>query len=560
MERLLKNNKSLKFIASVSKKHFPALIIITILNSFNAFLGVYFAIAMRNVINFAVDKNYDATYRAALIFIGIIITQVLIFILVKLIASHISARLEIAFRNRVFFSVLKKEYSSVSKFHSGEIMNRLFNDVSVVSENASTLIPAVVGLFTKLIAAFFAILFVDKLFALIILAGGIITFLIARLLRGIMKKTHREVQETSGVLRSFVQESTENLLIIKAFKMEKSIEDFEEDLSEKNYKKKMRRTYFSTSTSAGFTTLLNLGYVYAVIWGAYKLLMGTIGFGYGDFTAILQLINQIQTPFAGLSGSLSKYYSAQASAERLLEFCNLPDDIAERELDVKKLYSEACGLSLCGIDFSYDKTPVFKNADAHINKGELVLISGISGIGKSTMLKLLMGVIKADSGEIYAEIKGGERVPLDASTRGMFAYVPQGNFLMSGTVRKNMQLANEAATDSEIENALKLACADFIFDLPERLDSVIGERGSGLSEGQVQRLAIARAILCGAPILLLDEATSALDEETERKVLEHIMSLDGKTCLCISHRSAAKEICNAVLYMEDGKIRRENIN
>ncbi len=560
MERLLKNNKSLKFIASVSKKHFPALILITIFNAFNAFLGVYFAIAMRNVINSAIAKDYAATYRAALIFVGIIVLQVLIFIFVKLIASHISARLEIAFRNRVFFSVLKKQYGSVSKFHSGEIMNRLFNDVSVVSENASTLIPAVVGLFTKLIAAFFAILFVDKLFALIILAGGVATFLVARLLRGIMKKTHREVQETGGALRSFVQEATENLLIIKAFKMEKSIEEVEDDLSEKNYKKKMRRTVFSSCTSAGFTTLLNLGYVYAVIWGAYKLLIGTIGFGYGDFTAILQLINQIQTPFAGLSGSLSKYYSAQASAERLLEFCDLPDDIAEKELDIKKLYSETLGLSLCGVNFSYDKTLVFECADAHINKGELVLISGISGIGKSTMLKLLMGVIKPDSGEIYAEAETGKKTALDASTRGMFAYVPQGNFLMSGTVRKNMQLANENATDSEIENALRLACADFIFELPQGIDEVLGERGSGLSEGQVQRLAIARAILCGAPILLLDEATSALDEATERKVLEHIMSLDGKTCLCISHRAAAKEICNAVLYMENGKIIREEIN
>lgn len=533
----------------------PWMLLVTILNAASAALGVYFALLMRDVINYAVSDDGARARGAAILFAALVLVQIALSLVLKLLATRTTARLEISFRRNVFSNILRKEYTEVSKYHSGEVQNRLFSDVSVVSDNMATLVPNVVGLVTRLLGALVAVFLVDKMFALIILLGGVALFLFARLFRGVMKKTHKDVQESGGRLRSFIQEVCENILVVKAFKMEGKVEKGESAREGEQYKKKMVRAFFSTGASTGFTAIINFAYVYAVIWGAWKILSGAIGFGYGDFTAIMQLINQIQSPFAGLSGSLSRYYSMIASAERLQELCDLPSETAGEAVDTKALYEKLTAINLSGVSFAYGEVSVFDNASARIEKDKLTLISGISGIGKSTLIKLLMGVLKPCGGEIYAELSGGGKQSVDASTRGLFAYVPQGNLLMSGTIRENMLLARESARDDEIMSALKAASANFFDELPEGLDTVLGERGSGLSEGQIQRLAIARAILSGAPILLLDEATSALDEATEREVLENIMKLSGRTCIAISHRNAARSVCDAEIYVENGKVK-----
>ena len=553
----MKNKNALRFLARTSKKEIPLMLLVTVLNMLSAALSVYFALAMRNVINYAVDGDISSTYIAGLVFIAVVFFQILLFFIVRLLAAKMTARLTIVFRERVFSSLLRTDYTAMSAYHSGELLNRLFNDVNVVSDNVSTLVPNVVGLVTRLIGALIAVFLVDRTFALVILCGGVFLFIFARLFRGVMKKTHKEVQESDGTLRSFILEALENILVVKAFGMEKRIEKREDELSNRNYKKKMHRAFFSTGASSGFGALINCGYVYAVLWGAAKIISGAAGFGYGDFTAIMQLIGQIQTPFAGLSGSLSRFYNTIASTERLMEICELPTDNAGEVRDAKKLYEKLSHIELSNVSFSYGETPVFDGADITVRKGELALVSGISGIGKSTLIKLLMGVLRPTSGKISIVCEDGE-IAADSSTRPLFAYVPQGNLLMSGSIRENMLLAKGDAMDEEILNALKIASAGFIDELPAGLDTVLGERGSGLSEGQIQRLAIARAVLCGAPILLLDEATSALDEPTEREVLENIMKLSDKTCVCISHRSAAREICDKIIYVDNGKLKTED--
>ncbi len=546
----MRNNKALRFIAQTSKKEFLRLFFLSVFHTVNSFLAVYFALVMRNIINFAVSGEREAAYRSAIVLVAVVIVQIVLFILVHILSAMLRGKLEIAFRRSIFQKIFKKDYSAVSKFHSGDIQTRLWSDATTVSENVATLIPNICGIFARVIGALVAVFMVDSTFALVILVGGLVVFIFARAFRGIMKKTHRDVQEKDAALRALHQESVENILVVKAFDMREAISESEKKKAEEHYKKKMVRAWFSTGASCGFSSLLTLGYVYAIFWGAWKIMSGDVGFGYGDFAAIMQLIGQIQAPFATLSGSLSKYYSAIASAERILEVCELPED--PETVSVDGVYEKTEAIVLDNISFSYGDTPVFEGASCEIKKGSLTLISGISGIGKSTMIKLIMGVLKPKSGEIY--IKAEENIPCDSSLRRLFAYVPQGNLLMSGTVRENMLLAKHDATDEEIMNALSLACADFLANEKGGLDAVLGERGSGLSEGQVQRLAIARAILCGAPVLLLDEATSALDETTEKTVLENIMGLPEKTCIAISHRSAARNICTKEIYVRDGKI------
>ena len=229
--------------------------------------------------------------------------------------------------------------------------------------------------------------------------------------------------------------------------------------------------------------------------------------------------------------------------------------INKSDIDVLKLYSQTEKIVFDNITFSYGREDVLKNTSLELNKGDFVLLAGISGIGKSTLTKLLLNVITPDNGEIYLSLANGGKVYIDKNVRSMFSYVPQGNFLLSGTIRDNIAFTANSPDDEKIIKAAKIACAyDFIEKLPQKLDTVVGENGKGLSEGQIQRIAIARAVYCDSPIIIFDEATSALDAETEVQLLKNLKTLKNKTCILISHKMAAKEICNKEIVIDNKKI------
>ena len=246
----------------------------------------------------------------------------------------------------------------------------------------------------------------------------------------------------------------------------------------------------------------------------------------------------------------------------IMEFENMEDELEVNNTDVDfdALYANLESIEFSNITFKYDRDLIFDNTNLSIKKSDLVVMTGISGIGKSTLLKVMLGVFQLESGEIYLKMKDGSTITIDRNIRRLFSYVPQGNFLLSGTIRDNIMFIKDSATEDEIWEAIDFACADFIRDLPEGLDTVIGEKGLGLSEGQVQRVAIARAILSGSPIILLDEATSALDEDTELRLLENIKKLSDKTCILISHKKAANAMCNKEVRIVDSKIMVYDLN
>ena len=277
---------------------------------------------------------------------------------------------------------------------------------------------------------------------------------------------------------------------------------------------------------------------------------------YGTVTAIIQLVNQVQSPFVSLSGIMPKYYTTIASAERIMELDDLPNEkeINKKEIDVLDTYKNLNSVEFENISFKYDRDIILDNTSLSIKKGDFVAIMGISGIGKSTLLKLLLGVFNLNFGKIYLDTNNG-KIPIDKNTRRLFSYVPQGNMLISGTIKDNITFINPDASDAEIEKAIRISCAkQFIDELPLGLETVIGEKGLGLSEGQVQRLAIARSLLADSPILLLDEATSALDEKTEKEFLTNLKALDNVTCIIVSHKKAALDICNKTIQIKNGKI------
>ena len=322
---------------------------------------------------------------------------------------------------------------------------------------------------------------------------------------------------------------------------------------------------FSNLCNIGFSAAINGMYLFGVCYCGYGILIGTIT--YGTLTAITQLIAQIQAPFANISGYLPRFYAMTASAERLMEAENFEDDCPEGALsmeDIAAFYRDKlAGMGMKNASFTYypssdnvtslskDTMPVvLKDLTFDVKKGEYIAFTGHSGCGKSTVLKMLMCVYPPDEGERYIRCNDGTERVMDSRWRRLFAYVPQGNQLMSGTVRDIVSFADSKAASDEdrINKALKIACADeFIEKLENGIDTVLGERGKGLSEGQMQRIAIARAVFSGSPVLMLDEATSALDENTERRLLQNLRSMTDMTVMIVTHRPAALEICDRVL-------------
>ncbi len=546
---------ALKWIFHVGKSQIGKMLVLLFTNTLGAALSVCFANFSKHIINGATEKhdlNYVLLYSFYLLIL--IMVQLALNLIGSSFSERCKGRLDMIFKKHMLQTVMKKDYSSIASYHTGDINNLMFNDVTVITEGFTTMLPNVVFFIVKLLSAFIYLVVIDKVFALVFLIGGIFVFLCTRMFRKTLKRLHKKVQETEGKTRSFIQEAISNLLVVKTFVVEDKISKQTDELQEENYAARMKRRLFGIAANAGLSTTFNIGYVFALAFGAYRLLNGL---DYGTVTAMLQLVNQIQGPFASLSGIMPKYYAVIASAERLMEIEKLPDEEEDNkaDIDVNEIYDELSAMNFDNISFRYDRDIILNDTSLKICKGDFVAITGISGIGKSTLLKLLLGVFKVQSGSITLQLENGAQLPVDKHTRRMFAYVPQGNMLLSGTILDNLKFINDNVTDEEIQQAIEISCAkQFIDELPDGLMTVIGEHGMGLSEGQVQRLAIARSLLSKSPVLLLDEATSALDEATEKQFLTNLKELKNVTCIIVSHKKASLEICNKIVRIVDSKI------
>lgn len=549
----MKDKKTLLWLYNGSKKQLPFIAAIVIMRTVMTVLSVVFALLSKGVIDAATNGSMKELMFRSAVLVSIILVQLIIKFFGNLTEEKVHARLEIGFKTRLYSSVLRKDFEKITAYHSGDLLTRLSSDVSVVSSGIISLVPSVCSMLAGIGSAFFALVALDRTFAVIFLLGGIVLLIVISFFRRLLKNMHKRVQETDAEVRSFFQESIMSLLMIKVFSIEKEMDKRANTLQGEYFKARMKKRNTTVAAYTGLSFVFSFASLFALVRCAYRLFTNTITFG--TLTAVLQLVNQIQSPIAGLSSVLPQYFNILASAERIIEIEELP---GEREED-KKLcasdYEHLESIEFENIDFSYGRENIFAEASASIKKGDFVVISGISGIGKSTLLKLLLGVIYPEKGGIYLKLNSGERVLSGKHTRDLFSYVPQGNLLLSGTIRESISMVCPKASDEEIMEAARISCAaEFIEKLPEGLDTVIREKGAGLSEGQIQRLAVTRAILSDAPVILLDEATSALDEATEEKLLKNIRELKNKTCVLISHKNAAYSICNKEIRLENKKI------
>ena len=548
---LLKNktsdNSSLSWVSKKAKNQLGRIILIVVGNVLFSVCTVAFALFSKGIIDNAVKHNSDKMIKYAIALFITILIQLLLRIVCNSAEEYVRSRVALEMRQDIFKKLQKKDYSPVAGFHSGELLNRMFSDVTVISDGIAGIIPQLSGMITRVVCAAIVLVTLDKYFALIFIVCGVIMFLLTRLYRSVLKRLHKEVQQKEGKVRSFLQEAMESRLIVKVFGAEDYMYDKSQQLHESHFQSQMKRKKYSVFTGAGFAFVLRCGYLYALIWGTYGIYMATMS--YGTLTAILQLVAQIQTPFSAMSGAVSKIYAVLASAERVMELEKLPDEDNNEEINI---HGDALNtMEFKNVSFTYGRNNVLDNVSFKVSKGDFVAVTGLSGGGKSTMFLLMIGAYKCTDGDIKFVFDDNELSP-GSSTRKLLSYVPQGNYLFSGTLRENIAFANTQATDDEINNAARIACADtFIDELPDKLDTVVGEKGSGLSEGQIQRIAIARAVLNNTPVMLLDEATSALDEITEANVLKNLSQLNGVTCFIVTHRKATLEICNKQIVIDN---------
>ena len=574
------NEGTLSWLWKVPGRKKGWILALIIVQALHGASGVLYALFLRNAVDAATRGEHDGFWHAMACFALLIAAQLALRAVIRWLLELSRAGLENLFRERLLGALLAGDYQRMNAVHSGEWMNRLTNDATVVANGYAEIVPGLAGMAVKLASALVMVALLQPRFAAVLIPCGLLLILFTWLFRKVLKKLHKGVQEADGRARIFLQERIGNMLMIRSFAVEKNTLSETRERLEDHKAARMRRNRFSNLCNIGFGTAMNGMYLFGAGWCGYGILTGTVTFG--TMTAVTQLISQIQAPFANISGYLPRWYAMQASAERLMEAEGFAGDgewvDAMTPAQAREFYDGE--LAAFGLrDASYTYYPASEGAEGlnkegmpvvlegvtmEIKKGEFVAFTGRSGCGKSTVLRLLTCVYGPDGGERYWRGTDGREGALTAAHRRLFAYVPQGNALMSGTIREVVSFAEpgESGNEERIRQALRVSCADgFVSELEDGLDTVLGERGTGLSEGQMQRLSVARAVFSGAPVLLLDEATSALDGPTEERLLGNLRELRDRTVIIVTHRPAAVEACDRVIEfgdkgLEDGEKRK----
>lgn len=540
--------------AAKGKRRFGAgLLILQILVNLNS---VGYALLFRNLIDRAVEKHLPGFYYALGALVALALGQLLLRAISRWMEELTRSGIENTLKSRLFATLLGKDYATVTAVHTGEWMNRLTSDTVVVADGMTQILPYAVGMLVKMAGAFCSIVIMVPYFGALIIPAGLVLLACVRILKPMLKRLHVNIQLSDGQVRMLLQERLDNLMIVRAFSQKQRTVQLAEEKMDDHRSARMKRNHVSNAYSAGFGLAMQGMYLLGAGVCGFGIIQGTIS--YGTMTAILQLIGQLQMPISGLNNYFSRWYAMLASAERLMEAEKFREDgsiDALPEQEIMRFYQEDfAGIRLEELSFAYtdegDQITI-RDLNMELRKGEFVAIVGHSGCGKSTLLKLLMNLYRPDSGRmLLLRRPPQEDRPLTMAHSGLFAYVPQGNQLMSGTIREILTFNDETVMGDEagLWRALEIACADgFVSQLPQGLDTVLGEHGSGLSEGQIQRLSVARAIFSRRPVLLLDESTSALDEATERQLLDHLRTMTDRTVLIVTHRPRACEVCDRVV-------------
>ena len=539
------------WILKLLKPWIPALIFLVLCNVASALFSVWFALGSKSVVDAAQkgesQEFFQACFKQGALIVGMLVNYVLIHALKDWLTAVIDRDL----KKKFLHGLLRGEFSQVSKYHTGDLLSHMNHDVQIIISSVLSILPSIAAMATGLVSAISVLITIEPKLTYVIVAGGIFVVIVTGIIRRGLRDLNKRVSRAQGKVSGFIQETLEKLLMVQAMDISRIMEKRADRLLKERYDLHRKRKNIAIISHTCMNILAYGSSFGGLVFCAAGILKGTMT--YGTLIAVTQLISQVRGPFTNMSGIAPQYAALCASAERLMELdevCNTEDTSRK---DPEELYSKMTAIRAENLTFAYDRDLVFDHANFSLPKGSFGVIVGHSGIGKSTLLKLLLGIFPPKEGSLLLETED-ETVVVNSTTRKLFAYIPQGNLLLSGTLRENLLVANENATEEDINRAIYIsAMDDYLPSLPQGLDTVVGENALGLSEGQAQRLSIARAILSDAPILLLDEATSALDDPTEKLVLSRISQLPGKTCIAVTHREAATQIADWSLEMRQGQ-------
>lgn len=527
----------------------------TILNTFIGSADVAINLAqvwaMKHAIDIASHHSDGSIYIAVGIMALLIISFFALSVASTWIQNILGVKAQNSMQQHMLDRILRSEWHNKEKMHSGDMINRLETDVANVVTFITQTIPNIISTLLLFSGAFAYLYFMDSRLATIIVVIIPLFLLLSRVYIRKMRQLNRSVRESDSQVQSILQETVQNRMLIKTLEGDDEMVGRLEGTHHELENRVVKRTAFAVSSRL----IVNIGfaftYLLAFLWAALRLSANTLS--YGGMAAFLQLVNKIQLPARQLAHTLPQAVSVLTSAERLME---LEENPLEEQGSPIWMGNSKCGLRLKNVSYTYPDatTPTIKDLDFCFEPGSCTAIIGETGAGKTTLVRLLLALFKPKKGKITIFNSNGNERKLSPRMRCNLVYVPQGNTMMSGTVRDNLLLGKLNATDEEMQEALRMSCAEHILDMPLGLDTPCSEQGGGFSEGQAQRIAIARALLRNRPIMIFDEATSALDIETERKLLHNILSSKDKTVIFITHRMAVVDYCDKVLKITNQEV------
>ena len=543
----------IKWILSHAKPVIPFLIFTTVISSASSLISVYNTLISKSLIDNAIGGNTSQVIKYLIIMISITLGMMLLNPITSLLSTHASTKLNQNIQNKMFEHIEYSSWLEQSKFHSVSLLTRITSDVATISSTLLSTIPNIISILVTLLASFSTLIYLAPSIAIIAIFIGPFLVLVSRYFSKKLKDLYKKAQEEDVKYRAFIQESVQNIMIVKTFCMEKINMDRLIQIQNNKYNIAMKNTKLSAMTGLAMSLCSNLAYFTIFCWGALNISTGVTT--YGTFTAMLQLYGKVQSPFSSLASMLPGLISTIAAAERLMELEEIPLEKSSEKEVIDFINPE---ITFEDVSFEYKKgIKIINDINLTIPYGETIAFVGPSGEGKTTLIRLILALINPSNGKVYLK-ENNKKDSFNRDYRNLISYVPQGNTLFSGTIEDNLRYGNFEATEEEIYEALKNACAlDFVNELENGIETVIGEKATGISEGQAQRLAIARSFLRKKPILILDEATSALDPETEVSVLKSVKSLPHKpTCIIITHRPSALNICHRIIRLEKGHLKQ----
>ncbi|MFQ7489465.1 MAG: ABC transporter ATP-binding protein [Lachnospiraceae bacterium] len=527
-----------KWLVQYAKPYMGRITVMMMFNLLYTVVGLVMVTLTKRIIDEATEGNPIITLIVCYLILTIGLQLVSVF--GTLMNTMLTEKFSFGIRKQIYEKIIHSHWMDVKKYHTGDLMTRLTSDAGNVADGIIGTIPSIIQLIVELLLVFITLFSYSPLLACFALLVAPVAAVSSWWFGRKLKRLQVKVQESEAAYRSFLQESLANLLIVKAFANEEYSTQRLTQLREERFGWVYRRTKMGLISSTAMSMSFQVGYIVAFAYGAIQISRKAIT--YGTMSVFLTLVNRVQAPVMGLAQQIPRVVSILASAGRIMELQELPLEEKEEE----PLAVVQAGVDVSGLTFGYTQDNVLENVSLHIAPGEFVAVIGESGIGKTTLIRIIMSFMSNIQGSVTFYNEKGETQKANAATRNFIAYVPQGNTLFSGTVRENIRMGNLNATEEEMNEALKLAAAyDFVQELPKGIDTVIGERGHGLSEGQAQRIAIARAFVKKAPFLILDEATSSLDEATEQEVIRGLQRLTPRpTCLVITHRKSILKYCD----------------